>query len=48
MGVGEMQVSSSKIIIWQEWLNNETKTVSVVSLTTISHQKTVSKDCCLL
>ena len=23
MGVGEMQVSSSIIIIWQEWFNNE-------------------------
>ena len=28
MGVGEMQVSSSKIIIWQEWLNNETQSFS--------------------
>ena len=28
MGVGEMQVSSSKIIIWQEWLNNETQNFS--------------------
>ena len=28
MGVGEMQVSSSIIIIWQEWFNNETQSFS--------------------
>ena len=28
MGVGEMQVLSSKIIIWQEILNNETQSLS--------------------
>ena len=28
MGVGEMQVSSSIIIIWQEWLSNETQSFS--------------------
>ena len=29
MGVGEMQVSSSIIIIWEEWLNNETQSFSM-------------------
>ena len=28
MGVGEMQVSSSIIIVWQEWLSNGTQTFS--------------------
>ena len=28
MGVGEMQVSFSIIIIWQEWSNNETQSFS--------------------
>ena len=28
MGAGEMQASSSKIIIGQEWLNNETQSFS--------------------
>ena len=28
MGLGEMHVSSSIIIIWQEWLNNEIQSFS--------------------
>ena len=28
MGVGEIQVSSSIIIIWQEWFNNKTQSFS--------------------
>ena len=29
MTVGEMQVSSSILIIWEEWLNNETQSFSM-------------------
>ena len=35
MGVGEMQVSSSIIIIWQEWLSNETQSSQSKYLETI-------------